>query len=413
MKKRAIFLFVLLSALFSLASAQEAPEGESLLSLDEEAIEEHLSKPFGRLDFRQDYSRAEKAMQAFNMVTGLAISPALAAGAMSAWRWWKTPKEERASLPFHLRPWFFVVLLSVSLLFLLNGWLGSVFPLLEKPMQMVEQVETRVMALLALPFVVDILQGLFEEGGAAAAVSRELATAGFALPESGIGILLVGLFLVFAFFSVLLMTLATNVVIFISPFAFVDTLVRNVRALFLLALMGASLLHPALGALLSGLCLAVSLVVLRWTARIAEYGLTAVADVLFRRSSRMKLIELPLVGFGCRGLGRHARFAKVKVVVKPDGTYFLKHGKVRRKEPTTANFVLVKSVTRLWLAKFTDPADPSKIQRLVELPVRYYGHEEEIARLLNCPIEETASRAGVRAAVAWIRKTLNGDFQTV
>ena len=412
MKKRAFFLFVLLSALFALASAQEVAEGESLLSLDEEAIEEHLSKPFGQLDFKPTYTRAEQALQAFNMVTGLAISPALAAGAMSAWRWWKTPKAERASLPFHLRPWFFVALLSISLLFLLNGWLGSVFPLLEKPMQMVEQIETRVTALLALPFVVDVLKELFADGGAVAAVSRELTTAGFALPESGIGILLVGLFLVFAFFSVLLMTLATNVVIFISPFAFVDTLVRNVRALFLLALVGASLLHPALGAVLSGICLFASLVVLRWTARIAEYGLTAVADVLFRRSSRMKLIELPLVGFGCRGLGRHARFAKVKVVVKPDGTYFLKHGRVRRKEPTTANFVLVKSVTRLWLAKFTDPADHSRIQRLVELPVRYYGHEEEIARLLNCPIEETASRAGVRAALAWIRKTLNGDFQT-
>ena len=412
MKRRAFFLFVLLSALFALAPAQEAAEDESILSLDEEAIEEHLSKPFEQLDFRREYSRAERLMQSFSMITGLAVSPALGAGAMSAWRWWKTPRELRDELPFYCHPWFFLALLAVAALFMVNGWLGSLFPLLEKPMQLVEQFETRLAALMATPLLFDILAELVPEANGAAAAAREaVLSAGFAFPEVDLFLGLSLAFLAFSFVVVLLLTLATNVVILLSPFAFVDTLVRVFRGLFLLALVGASLLHPALGALLSGALLVAALVVLRWTARIADYGLTAVADAATRRSARMRHLEFPLLGFGCKGLGKHARFARIKVNMKADGTYFHKNGRLCRKEETTADFILIKSLRRLWIAKLTDPADPSAVQRLVELPARYYGHEEEIARLLDCPIEETASRAGVRAALAWLRKILNGDFQ--
>ena len=409
MKRRAFFLFFLLSALFSLAPAQEAGDGESLLSLDEEAIEEQLSKPFGQLDFRREYTRAERLMQSFSMITGLAVSPALGAGAMSAWRWWKTPRELRDGLPFYCHPWFFLALLAVAALFMVNGWLGTLFPLLEKPMQIVEQFETRLAALMATPLLFDILADLVPDVQVPTVAA--VRAAGFAFPEVDLFLGVSLAFLAFSFVVVLLLTLATNVVILLSPFAFVDTLVRVFRGLFLLALVGASLLHPALGALLSGALLVAALVVLRWTARIADYGLTAVADVATRRSARMRHLEFPLLGFGCKGLGKHARFARIKVNMKADGTYFHKHGRLCRKEETTTDFILIKSLRRLWIAKLTDPADPSAVQRLVELPARYYGHEEEIARLLDCPIEETASRAGVRAALAWLRKILNGDFQ--
>ena len=385
MKRRVFLLFFLLSALFSLAPAQEAGDGESLLSLDEEAIEEQLSKPFGQLDFRREYTRAERLMQSFSMITGLAVSPALGAGAMSAWRWWKTPRELRDELPFYCHPWFFLALLAVAALFMVNGWLGTLFPLLEKPMQIVEQFETRLAALMATPLLFDILADLVPDVQVPTVAA--VRAAGFAFPEVDLFLGVSLAFLAFSFVVVLLLTLATNVVVLLSPFAFVDTLVRVFRGLFLLALVGASLLHPALGALLSGALLVAALVVLRWTARIADYGLTAVADVATRRSAR------------------------IKVNMKADGTYFHKNGRLCRKEETTADFILIKSLRRLWIAKLTDPADPSAVQRLVELPARYYGHEEEIARLLDCPIEETASRAGVRAALAWLRKILNGDFQ--
>ena len=409
MKRRVFLLFFLLSALFSLAPAQEAGDGESLLSLDEEAIEEQLSKPFGQLDFRREYTRAERLMQSFSMITGLAVSPALGAGAMSAWRWWKTPRELRDELPFYCHPWFFLALLAVAALFMVNGWLGTLFPLLEKPMQIVEQFETRLAALMATPLLFDILADLVPDVQVPTVAA--VRAAGFAFPEVDLFLGVSLAFLAFSFVVVLLLTLATNVVVLLSPFAFVDTLVRVFRGLFLLALVGASLLHPALGALLSGALLVAALVVLRWTARIADYGLTAVADVATRRSARMRHLEFPLLGFGCKGLGKHARFARIKVNMKADGTYFHKNGRLCRKEETTADFILIKSLRRLWIAKLTDPADPSAVQRLVELPARYYGHEEEIARLLDCPIEETASRAGVRAALAWLRKILNGDFQ--
>ena len=409
MKRRVFLLFFLLSALFSLAPAQEAGDGESLLSLDEEAIEEQLSKPFGQLDFRREYTRAERLMQSFSMITGLAVSPALGAGAMSAWRWWKTPRELRDELPFYCHPWFFLALLAVAALFMVNGWLGTLFPLLEKPMQIVEQFDTRLAALMATPLLFDILADLVPDVQVPTVAA--VRAAGFAFPEVDLFLGVSLAFLAFSFVVVLLLTLATNVVVLLSPFAFVDTLVRVFRGLFLLALVGASLLHPALGALLSGALLVAALVVLRWTARIADYGLTAVADVATRRSARMRHLEFPLLGFGCKGLGKHARFARIKVNMKADGTYFHKNGRLCRKEETTADFILIKSLRRLWIAKLTDPADPSAVQRLVELPARYYGHEEEIARLLDCPIEETASRAGVRAALAWLRKILNGDFQ--
>src|SRR5262245_17052333 len=103
----------------------------------------------------QMFQRGQRVANAVATITGTAISPLLGVSVLGAYSYFRTPEAERRSLPFYCSPLFWIPLVLLLTLVFLKDTVGSVLPILKKPLDAVEVLIVNKAALLfaVLPVV--------------------------------------------------------------------------------------------------------------------------------------------------------------------------------------------------------------------------------------------------------------------
>lgn len=350
---------------------------------------------------------ANELAKTISQITGVAISPLLGTGAVGAWRYFETPRGQRARLPWFAQPWFWVpALLLVGLVFAKDA-LGPATPTaLKKPMDVAEVLENKLSGLIAAGAFVPLVVGVLGSSLPGTTGVESLAGAGMAAATGSQWLnLLLTPFAIVAFVVVFLLGHVINVLILLSPFTTVDTVLKLIRTAVLGTVVGTSFANPTVGAVWSLGIILVGTVLAGWSFRLTWLGSVFIVDVLSRRrrwfrpdpdSNRMFLArqvgDAPLRTYGLierDGTGalrfRYRPFlvGRERLVTLPEGEYCIGRG-----------FIYAD------LLKVEGGEDT---RRFGILPPRYKRHEEEMTRILG--LSEPRD-VGIRAVFAAIGELL-------
>jgi hypothetical protein len=346
---------------------------------------------------------ANELAKTISQITGVAISPLLGTGAVGAWRYFETPRGQRERLPWFAQPWFWVpALVLVGLVFAKDA-LGPATPTaLKKPMDVVEVLENKVSGLIAAGAFVPLVVGVLGASLPGTTGVDTLAGAGMAAATGSQWLnMLLTPFAIVAFVVVFLLGHVINVLILLSPFTTVDTVLKLIRTAVLGTVVGTSFASPTVGAVWALGIILVGTVLAGWSFRLTWLGSVFIADVLSRRrrwfrpdpkSNRMFLSrdvgDAPLRTYGrierdeagaLRFRYRPFLLGREQSVTLPEGEYCIGRG-----------FIY---------------ADLLKVEGLEDtcrygiLPPRYKRHEETLTRVLGLSEPRDVGMRAVFAAI--------------
>ncbi len=339
-----------------------------------------------------------------SQVTGVAISPLLGTGAVGAWRYFETPLDRRAQLPWFAQPWFWMPALALVAVAFAKDALGPVTPsVLKKPLDVAEVVENKVSGLVAAGAFVPLVVGMF--GALPGTEAGNLSGAGLAAATgSPIINTLLAPFAVVAFVVVWLLGHVINVLILISPFTTLDTVLKVARTALLGTLVGASFIDERVGMVWALAIILVGSILAGWSFRITVLGTVFVWDVLSRRRRWFKpdpkvnwvflardLGETPLRTYGklTRDENQNLRLTyrpflvgREQTVTLPEGEYCVGRG-----------FIYADLLKQ----------EGDDTVRFGILPPRYKGHEDAISKIyaFGPPTD-----VGLRAVWRFLRELL-------
>lgn len=346
---------------------------------------------------------ANELAKTVSQITGVAISPLLGTGAVGAWKYFETPKGQRGRLPWFAQPWFWIpALVLVGLVFAKDA-LGPATPTaLKKPMDVAELLENKVSGLIAAGAFVPLIVGVLGSQLPGTSAVDSVAGAGLAAATGSqfLNILLTP-FAIVAFVVVFLLGHVINVLILLSPFTTVDTVLKLIRTALLASVVGTSFASPTVGAVWALCIILVGSVLAGWSFRLTWLGSVFLFDVLSRRrrwfrpdpvSNRMFLSrqvgDAPSRTYGkverteagaFRFRYRPFLVGREREVLLPEGTYCVGRGFVY------ADLLRVEG---------------EDTRRFGILPPRYKRHEEELTRILGLAEPRDVGIRAVFAALA-------------
>lgn len=361
---------------------------------------------------KTDKSPASSISSTLTTITGIAISPLLGTGAYGAYKYFTTPEESRAGLPWYAQMSFFAPALLIAAACACKDTLGAILPPgWKKPLDVLETIENKASGLVAagavVPFTVDSLRGLI-----ASNIAPDTAhTTGLAMIHIGaadfswlLNILTVPLGIaIFAF--VWMASHAINVLILLSPWGAIDAALKSARTtlLGLIPLVGA--MNPTAGIILSLVIIIISYVVAGWSFRLMIFGVAFSWDFFTLRKLRFKVNTAAnklfsgacLKGVPVRTFGKltnepengRMRFIYRPWLVLPERTV-----DVQLNEPFIGKGLFFSSVRDGEHTFFL-------------LPPRYRGHEEEFAKTYS--LSGGVKDAGLIKAWGALRELFGGS----
>ena len=276
----------------------------------------------------------ESVSRALATVTSTAISPLLGISVMGAWEYFRTPKPQRGELPFFDRPYFWIPTIVLLVLIFIKDTFGGFAPLIKKPLDAIEVlfVNHASLVLIVFPVVMNqvarvmglpSLKSLF-----AAMLSGPVVYAATA-PTSGaqhffsVATALLYTIVGFALTGVVwLLGHCFDVLALLSPFPFVDFVLKAIRNVIFAALLGASILSPHLGLALCLLVIVTGFLLFGWALRLSFFGTLYAWSLL--KMLMLDIQETPKPGEGVRafsaGMKNVSRRTYGKLFVRDDGT---------------------------------------------------------------------------------------------
>ncbi len=226
----------------------------------------------------------EKVSTALATVTSTAISPLVGVCAIGAWQYYHTPKAQRDQLPLIQKPKFWIPILILLVLIFIKDTFGGFAPLIKKPLDAAEVlfVNHAALVLVAFPFVLEQVsrvmgftswKGLFAyvlSGPVVYAATPETSGVHHAFSvATAVLYTVVGIVVTFV---VWLVGHSFDVLAMISPFPFLDFLLKAVRNTIFAILAVTALLSPKIGLLLSLGVIVFSFLIFGWAWRMAFFG---------------------------------------------------------------------------------------------------------------------------------------------
>lgn len=349
--------------------------------------------------------------QGITEITGVAISPLLGVSTVGVWRYWQTPEEKRANLPWYAQPWAWGTGFGLLTLCFLKDSLGTAVPgLLKKPFDMVELFENKLSALVAsgafVPLVAQEMAKHMEAGRTISVPTASVTDLGFTALD--VSWLMVPAAVV-AFLLVWVCSHAINVLIILSPFSTLDALLKLART-SLLALVGVVyLIAPWLAA---AICVGI-IILAAWLApaamRFAIFGARYASDILLPwRARKSATPEQPHAFTLGRVAGLPPRTGG-RVVLLDDGTMVFRY---RRWCVLDERTVPLPDGRRhlekgLFSPSMIHRADEPEEQKLLLFLPRYRGREELVMEHLKLHgVREHAVARGFAAVKGWMRSLL-------
>ena len=340
-------------------------------------------------------------------ITGVAISPLLGTSAYGAVKWWKTPKDKRAALPWFAQPWFWVPASLLVAACFVKDTAGTALPTVaKKPLDVAEAVEHKISGLVATGAFVPFIAMMSQDSASSHAM---LSSMGFAAADFSwlYDIIMVPLMMA-AFFIVFLASNAINILILLSPFTTVDAALKAARTALLGTVVASAWVNPWIGAAWALIIIGVAWLISGWSFRLSHFGLVFIWDFFTLRRTRFtpdavvnkmflgrKLNKVPARTYGLLGrdggklIFRYRPWLVLpgRVLELPDGKYAAGRG------------LFYSEIVRM-------EGDDAKTVFL--LPPRYRGHEEQLAKLCGFA---GVREVGLRAAWKWFKELFTGRAQ--
>lgn len=353
-----------------------------------------------------------------SQVTGIAISPLLGAGGVGAYQWIKanTP-EAKAALPWFAQVSFWLpALLLVGVCAFKDSFAAMVPPGLKKPLDIAETVENKISGLVAagavLPSLIAIGSKLITESAGLGPTT----TLGGGLGMMPVGaidtswlltILMVPLSIA-VFAVVWVVGHAINVLILLSPWGGVDTVLKGLRTAVLSLVTATAYIDPVVGATLSVVIVVAAYFMAGWAFRLMVFGSVFTWDFFTFRHRRFQLLAdgnklftaRPIAQAPMRTYGRLHQTADGKLLFKFRPWLVMAEQTV---EVPREGLVVGKGIFFSEVLGFDREADRNRT--LLLLPPRYRGHEELLARTYR--ISGTCD-VGLRKAWSWIKEAFSG-----
>jgi hypothetical protein len=252
----------------------------------------NVATPSG--DVTSAITRGQAISSAVSVVTSTAVSPLLGVCVLGSYEYFTAPKADRAKLPTYTSPWFWIPVGVLLILIFAKDTVGGFAPLIKKPLDAIEVLMLNKASLIFIGFPVvfhqvaklaglDSISQLFAFllSGMDSVVYAADATSGMFHDATQITVTLLMLALgMIAMFSVWLVGHALDVLILLSPFPFLDLLLKGLKTALFVVLLGSSLINKTLGL---GLALGVivgSLILMGWAYRLAVFGAILAWDIL-------------------------------------------------------------------------------------------------------------------------------------
>ncbi|MEK7951967.1 hypothetical protein [Luteolibacter soli] len=360
---------------------------------------------------KEEYLPGVAFSQGITEITGVAISPLLGVSSVGAWRYWKTPAEARAALPWYAQPWAWGTGLVLLTLCFLKDSLGTAVPgLLKKPFDMVELFENKASALVASGAFVPLV-------AAEMAKHLDAEKAAVAVPTAWLGgetvafidlswLMIPGA--VVAFLLVWICSHAINVLIILSPFSTVDAGLKLLRTA-LLAMIG--VVYAIAPWLAAAFCV-VLILIAAWLApaamRLAIFGARFAGDILLPwRGKRRATPENPHVFTLGRLAGLPPRTGG-RLVLLDDGTAVFRYRRWCVLDERTVPLPEgVRQVEKGILSPSLVHGGEEKMATLLLFLPRYRGHEEKVAEHLKLQgVREHPMARGFAAVKEWLKGVL-------
>jgi hypothetical protein len=337
--------------------------------------------------------------QGITEITGVAISPLLGVSAVGSWQYFKTDAALRDELPWYCQPWSWGTGFTLLAMIFFKDTLGAAAPgILKKPFDMAELFENKASALVAsaafVPLVArEMSKGMEKVEVPAGLLGHEMMASidpsWWLVPTS-----------VVAFGVVWVCSHAINVLIILSPFSLVDSLLKLARVGMLLMIALMYWIAPWLGA---ALCV-VLILIAAWLApsamRLMIFGSRFAGDVLLPwRAKKTATLERPHV-FTLNSLGGLPSRTGGRLVVTDEGGAEFRY---RRFCVMPETVVRLPDAERHIAKGLISPAVFSGEEKQLLLLPRYRGHEEAIVENLRLKeAREHPMSRGWAAAKSWI-----------
>jgi len=233
---------------------------------------------------QQVLKSGEKISSALATVTSTAISPLVGVCVMGVWQYYHTPRAQRDQLPLIQKPKFWVPIMVLLVLIFIKDTLGGFAPLIKKPLDAAEVlfVNHAGLVLIAFPVVLNqvarvmglpSLRALFafmHSEPVVFAATAQMSSVHHAFSvATAVLYTAVGLAVTFV---VWLVGHSFDVLAMISPFPFLDFLLKTIRNTIFAVLMITALISPHLGLLLCLSVIVFSLLLFGWALRTAFFG---------------------------------------------------------------------------------------------------------------------------------------------
>ena len=356
--------------------------------------------------------------EGISQITGTAISPLLGVCSAGAWRYFHTPSAQRGSLPWFCHPGAWVFGFAILGICILKDVFGTVAPpLIKKPLDMAEIFENKVSGLVAsasfVPFIATQMAQHFDATQAQICPSAHLFYASL-IPIASVGFDLRLLFIplgIVAFLVVWMTGHAITVLIAISPFGFVDSMLKIFKVAILGLVVLSYLINPYFGAAISLLIVLVAAMLAPSAFRLTVFGTLFASDTIIPWRARRFVTPTETHAFMARPLAGVPTRTYGRLVRSPDGAIcfsfrpwlILSRRTIHLPAGTLA---ISKGIYFPSLLHSTDAADSST--RIILFLPRYRSHERAIADHFAIPdIRESTLTKGFQAAKAWLTGTLN------
>jgi hypothetical protein len=231
--------------------------------------------------------KSQSISTAIATVTGTAISPLVGVCAIGIFDYFRTPKDLRGSLPLFERPKFWIPIGVLLLLIFLKDTIGGFAPLIKKPLDAVEVLMLNKASLILIGFPVVFhevakVMGLNSVAELFSMLTPRLmpvvyaATADVGSTARAAGNAALAVFMIavgmITMFVVWMLGETFDVLALLSPFPFLDVLLKAARNGLFVLLAVATLISREAGLTLSLITILVSFVLARWAARLLVFG---------------------------------------------------------------------------------------------------------------------------------------------
>ena len=235
-------------------------------------------------DEQQMLRSGEKISTALATATSTAISPLVGVCVMGVWNYYHTPQPQRGQLPLFQKPRFWIPIMLLLALIFIKDTFGGFAPLIKKPLDAAEVllVNHAGLVLVAFPVVLnqvarvmgfqslrELLAYMLDAPSVYAATGQPTGVPHAFTIATAVLYAVVGLTVTFV---VWLVGHSFDVLALISPFPFLDFLLKTVRNIIFAVLAITALISPHLGLLL---CLGIifsSFLIFGWALRTAVFG---------------------------------------------------------------------------------------------------------------------------------------------